>query len=30
VHGAIRELVLPGFEHLAVDTTAARAWFAAA
>jgi hypothetical protein len=28
VHGAIRELVLPGFDHLGVDTTAARAWYA--
>jgi hypothetical protein len=26
VHGAVRDLVLPGFEYLGVSTTAARAW----
>jgi len=30
VHGAIRELVLPGFDHVGVDSTAARAWYATA
>jgi hypothetical protein len=29
VHGAIRELVLPGFDHVGVDSAAARAWYAA-
>ncbi len=29
VHEAIRELVLPGFDHVGVDSTAARAWYAA-
>ena len=29
VHGAVRELVLAGFDYLAVDTTAARAWLTA-
>lgn len=28
VHGAIRELVLPGFEHVGVDSASARAWYA--
>jgi len=28
VHGAIRELVLPGFDHVGVDSAAARAWYA--
>ncbi len=27
VHGAIRELVLPGFDHVGVDSAAARAWY---
>lgn len=27
VHVAVRDLVLPGFDYVAVDTTAARAWF---
>lgn len=27
VHAAVRDLVLPGFEYVAVDTAAARAWF---
>lgn len=30
VHGAIRELVLPGFDHVGVDSAAARAWYATA
>lgn len=29
VHGAIRELVLPGFDHVGVDAASARAWYAA-
>lgn len=28
VHGAIRELVLPGFDHVGVDSAPARAWYA--
>lgn len=28
VHGAIRELVLPGFDHVGIASAAARAWFA--
>lgn len=28
VHGAIRELVIPGFDHVGVDSTHARAWYA--
>lgn len=27
VHGAIRELVLPGFDHVGIDSAAARAWY---
>jgi hypothetical protein len=30
VHGAIRELVLPGFDHVGVDSAPARAWYATA
>ncbi len=28
VHGAIRELVLPGFDHVGIDSASARAWYA--
>jgi hypothetical protein len=28
VHAAVRDLVLPGFDYVAVDTRSARAWFA--
>lgn len=28
VHGGIRELVLPGFDHVGVDAAPARAWYA--
>ena len=28
VHGAVREVVLPGFDYVEIDTAAARAWFA--
>jgi hypothetical protein len=28
VHAAVRDLVLPGFDYVSVDTSAARAWFA--
>lgn len=28
VHGAIRELVLPGFDHVGIDSAPARAWYA--
>jgi hypothetical protein len=27
VRTAVRELVLPGFDHVAIDSAAARAWF---
>ena len=29
VHGALEDMVLPGFDHVGVNTAAARAWFAA-